>query len=384
MTDFARSFCRLRADRGNATIWVMFGAVATLAAWWCWAVLAQISLYEVSADARVELDGATYAVGCPFPGRIVAANLRVGQSVRRGDLLVEIDSTPEQLRLREQEVQIDGLDPQIAHLQSQIDAEDGAGNAEERGTHLSQGEAESRVREAEIQVRFAEQELARMRSLYAQQLVSTRDMEKAQSEAGRLRSAVTALEAAADQVPQAQKGRNRARDVRIARLQGEIATLAAQRQTLRAETTRLSYEIERRRIRAPIDGRVGETVNLRVGTVVSEGERLGSIVPSGRLLIVAQYPAPGAMGRIRAGQSATLRLAGFPWAEFGTVSATVTGVAQEVRDGRVRVELALTNHSSFRGTLEHGMPGTLEVAVERVSPFGLILRTAGQWLTQPL
>lgn len=215
-----------------------------------------------------------------------------------------------------------------------------------------------------------------MRTLYAQQLVSTRDMEKAQSEAGRLRSAVTALQAAADQVPQAQTARNRARDVRIGRLQGEIATLAAQRETLRAETTRLSYEIERRRIRAPIDGRVGEAVNLRVGTVVSQGDRLGSIVPAGRLLIVAQYPAPGAMGRIRAGQSATLRLAGFPWAEFGTVSATVAGVAQEVRDGRVRVELALTNHSSFRGTLEHGMPGTLEVAVEHVSPFGLILRTA--------
>jgi membrane fusion protein (multidrug efflux system) len=358
--------------------------MATLAAWWCWAVFAQISLYAVSTDARVELDGATYPLGTPFTGRIVTANLRVGQSVRRGDLLVEIDSTSEQLQLREQEVQIDGLDPQIARLQTQIVAEDSAGTAEERGTHLSRGEAESRVREADMPAHFAEQELARMRTLYAQQLVSTRDMEKAQSEAGRLRSAAAALQAAADQVPQAQTARNRARDVRIARLRGEIATLAAQRETLRAETTRLSYEIERRRIRAPIEGRVGEAVNLRVGTVVSEGDRLGTIVPAGRLLIVAQYPAQEAMGRIRAGQSATLRLAGFPWAEFGTVSATVAAVAQEDRDGRVRVELALTNHSSFRGTLEHGMPGIIEVAVERVSPFALTLRTAGQWLTQPL
>jgi multidrug resistance efflux pump len=34
--------------------------------------------------------------------------------VRRGDLLAEMDATPEQLQLREQEVKIDGLDPQIA------------------------------------------------------------------------------------------------------------------------------------------------------------------------------------------------------------------------------------------------------------------------------
>jgi len=118
--------------------------------------------------------------------------------------------------------------------------------------------------------------------------------------------------------------------------------------------------------------------------VVSEGDRLGSIVPAGHLLVVAQYPAQAAFGRIRAGQPATLRLDGFPWAEFGTLSATVAGVAQEVRGGKVRVELALADKSSFHGTLEHGMPGTLEVAVERVSPLGLILRTAGQWLTRPL
>jgi membrane fusion protein (multidrug efflux system) len=99
---------------------------------------------------------------------------------------------------------------------------------------------------------------------------------------------------------------------------------------------------------------------------------------------VAHYPAQAAFGRIRAGQRATLRLDGFPWAEFGTVSATVAEVGREVRDGKVRVELALLSRSSFRGSLEHGMPGTLEVAVERLSPLNLILRTAGQWLTRPL
>jgi membrane fusion protein (multidrug efflux system) len=193
-----------------------------------------------------------------------------------------------------------------------------------------------------------------------------------------------ALEAAAGHVPQEQAARNREREVRIARLQGEIAALESQRATQQADTERLSYEIDRRRIRAPADGRIGEAINLQVGAVVPEGARLASIVPAGRLLVVAHYPAQAAFGRIRPGQPATLRLSGFPWAEFGTVSANVTHVAQEVRDGKVRVELALSEGSSFRGTLAHGMPGTLEVAVERVSPLGLTLRAAGLWLTQPL
>jgi multidrug resistance efflux pump len=384
VSDFARTLSRLRADRGRAPIWMLGGAVVVLAAWLCWAAFARVSLYEVTSQARVEMDGATYSIDSPFLGRIDAAHLRAGQEVHRGDLLIEIDAMPEELQLHEEEVQAQGIEPQLARLRLQVEAEQSTRVEQEHGALLSGREAESRVREAEIPAHFAEQDLARIRKLYDERVVSTRDLEKAESEAARARVAVAALESAADRVPQEQSARNRERDVRIARLQGEIATLEAQRDTLQAETARLGYEIERRRIRAPVDGRIGEAAILRVGAVVSEGDRLGSIVPAGHLLVVAQYPAQAAFGRIRAGQPATLRLDGFPWAEFGTVSATVAGVAQEVRDGKVRVELTLADRSSFHGTLEHGMPGTLEVAVERVSPLGLTLRTAGQWLTRPL
>jgi membrane fusion protein (multidrug efflux system) len=97
-------------------------------------------------------------------------------------------------------------------------------------------------------------------------------------------------------------------------------------------------------------------------------------------VVVAQYPAGAAFGRIRAGQKARLRLQGFPWAEFGTASTTITRVAEEVRDGTVRVESRVDAGSRFRGKLEHGMPGTLEVTLESVSPLALALRNAGQWL----
>jgi membrane fusion protein (multidrug efflux system) len=255
---------------------------------------------------------------------------------------------------------------------------------EDHAARLKAQEAESRVREAQIPADYAAKNLVRIRALRAENYVSAHDLEKAESDASQLHAAASALEMAASRIPQDQAARNRERDVRIGRLQGEIATLEAQRNTLQAETARLNYEIERRRIRAPVDGLIGEAVNLRVGAVVADGDRLGSLVPAGRLLVVAHYPAQAAFGRIRAGQPATLRLDGFPWAEFGTVSATVAGVGQEVRDGKVRVELALRPRSSFRGSLEHGMPGTLEVAVERLSPLNLTLRTAGQWLTRPL
>jgi membrane fusion protein (multidrug efflux system) len=165
-------------------------------------------------------------------------------------------------------------------------------------------------------------------------------------------------------------------------LYSEISALEEQRNTVNAGLQGLRYEVERRQIRAPIDGRIGECMTLRPGSVVEEAESLASIVPSGQLRVVAQFPAEAALGRIRTGQSATLRLDGYPWAEFGSVSATVARVAQEIRDGKVRVELAINPSARFRGRLEHGMPGTIEVAVEYVTPLALVMRTTGQWMTR--
>lgn len=380
-TAFSLTFSRLLADRGRSTAWTLLCAMLVLGAWCWWATRAQVTLYEVSSAARVELDAATYPIQSPLLGRVVETRLRVGQTVRRGDVLVEIDAMPDRLQLRQEQVRAQGLAPELSRLRAQVTAEENA-RAEEQGTaRLSAEEAANRIREVETMAKAAEVEWTRMQALLRESLAPQRDLEKAAAEARRLRAAVATLESAARRVPQEQAARDRERDVRLERLYSEIAALEAQQSTLHAGMERLGYEIERRRVRAPVDGRVGESAILRAGAVVREGEKLASIMPAGRLLVAAQFPANAAFGRIRTGQPATLRLEGFPWAEFGSVAATVERVAQEVRDGNVRVELAIANNSSFRGKLEHGMPGTLEVVVERLTPLSLVLRTAGQWLT---
>src|ERR1700722_5272964 len=123
MSDFARSFHRLQAERINSTVWTLIAAIAVLAGWVCWAMFVRVSLYEVSSEARVELDGATYPVASPFLGRIVATNLRGGKQEQRGHLLGELDSMPQQLQLTEAQVQARGLEPQLSRLRSQIEAE---------------------------------------------------------------------------------------------------------------------------------------------------------------------------------------------------------------------------------------------------------------------
>jgi len=150
--------------------------------------------------------------------------------------------------------------------------------------------------------------------------------------------------------------------------------------TTQASIKRLEDEVDRRLIRAPINGRLGEVANVRVGSVVREGEKLAAVVPTGELRIVASFQPADALGRIQPGQPARLRLDGFPWTEYGSISATVTRVGSEVRDGRIRVELAVNPHSASRIPMQHGLPGTVQVQVERISPASLVLRVVGRGL----
>lgn len=380
-TAFVRTFAQVSDDQSRSTVWMLAVAMAVLAAWVCWAAWARVSLFEVSPEARVELDAAAYPVESPLEGRVVKSMLRVGPRVRSGDVLVEMDAVPNQLELQEERVREQGLRPELTRLQGQIAALEAAQLEDQQSARISAQEAENRVRESEIAAQASEQEYARSGKLYAEKLISDRDWEKATAETSRLQAVVATQRAAALRIPQDQIARDRERDVEVQHLRGNVAKLKAEGNADVAAVARLGYEVERRRVRAPIDGRIGEAAVLHVGAFLHQGEKLATIVPEGGLRVVAQYPAPAAFGRIRPGQTATLRLQGFPWAEFGTVSATVTSVAQEIRDGKVRVELAVDTNSNFRGQLQHGMPGELEITIERLSPLSLIARTAGQWLT---
>jgi len=381
-TAFARTFARLLSDRGGLTRSLLGVGLLVLGGWCFWSARARVTLYEVSSDARVELDAAAYPIQSPLLGRVVEAHLRVGQAVQRGDVLVEIDAAPERLLMRQENVHAQGLDLEIDRLRSQVAAEQSARAEEQRTAQLSLEEAGGRVREADAASKYADAELSRAQKMQQAGLVPPRDLERVDAEARRARATFENTETAARRLPQEQATRDRERDVRIQRLYSEIAALEQQRNTVNAGVQGLKYEVERRQIRAPIDGHIGECMILRPGSVVEEAENLASIVPSGQVRVVAQFPAEAALGRVQPGQAATLRLDGYPWAEFGSVSATVARVAQEIRDGKVRVELAINPSTSFRGRLEHGMPGTIEVAVERVTPLALVLRTTGQWMTR--
>lgn len=380
---FSRSMRSLKADsRSRRAIWLLLVAGAVLTCWVAWFLRARVSRYEVTDHARLEVDRAVSVLQAPIAGRIISSALVLDRHVAAGETLLEIEAGPQQLELREAEARLASLDPQLKSLNDEIAAQQRAQQAERGAGRAALEQARAQLREAEAQAHLADDEAARIARLNAEHLIAQRELVRAEAEQRTRRAAVEAMESAGLKLEREQQTNDHDRDARIEQLRSQITRLEADRNVAAKTIDRLAYEVRRRRVVAPVSGRLGEVAVLRTGGYVEEGDKVGAIVPDGRLRVVAEFEPPAALGRIRAGQRARLRLEGFPWMQFGAIPVTVSRVGSEVRNGRVRVELGVDPLTTSI-PLQHGLPGTVEVQVEDISPAVLVLRAAGQFVASP-
>ena len=379
---FSRTLRALDTEGGHAWLPTAI-AGCLLIAWAAWFLAARIVLYETSTSARLEVAAAVHPVDARLTGRIVRVNLPVGQAVRAGDVLVELEGDAERLAVSEAQTRRQSLAPEIEAVRREIAAEERAIADERRAAIVARDEQRALLREAEAALDLAVEESRRLGRLRAEGVIPEVDDVRARAEVLRRRAAAEAAAATVGRIAEDQKTRESDRLVRIQRLRGMLSRLEGEARTAGASVSRLEYEVERRVLRAPVDGRIAEAAELRVGGMIAEGDRLATIVPEGGLRVVAQFPPAAAIGRVRSGQPGRVRLSGFPWAQYGSIGAVVDRVADEVRDGLVRVELSVTTLPESL-PISHALPGSVEVEVERVRPAALVLRTLGGYLTRPV
>ena len=375
--NFGRVSQALRSDNGFKSIVALLGAIVLLGTWVSWALLAHVTRYEISDSARLEVNGSPSPVQANAAGRLVNYGLVLGKDVRVGDVLAELDSDDERLALSEQRTHLATIEPQLAALHAQLESEANGEFAERRVLTLSTVGTAAQFREADSQASLAAAEAARTARLHAEGIVSDAEFQRVQAAAESKRAAADSVNAAISKLAPELRVREQERAVREKQILGDIARLEADSAISAAAIHRLDHNIERRRILAPVSGRLAECATLHPGAHISEGQQLGVILPRGQLQVVAEFEPSAALGKVRAGQSATLRLQGFPWAQYGVVSAQVSRVAADIRDGKIRVELAVNASPHSRIPIQHGLPGSVEVAVENLSPVALVLRSVG-------
>ncbi len=379
-TPFKRTANGLSADQGRASAAFLAAGLLLLGAWLTWAVSAHITCYEVSESARLEVAGAASPLEAIVTGVVRTSHLNLGQIVTSGEILLELDDHDQVLALKQEQIRYSQLQPQLAALQNQIDSEDAGRHAEDRVLAFSKTGASELVHQAKVEAGLALQEQLRSEKLYDAGLTSQADLQKARAASESKATALSVLEQTELRLGPEMKVRAADRTAKQRQIMTDVTRLKADISSSHATIDRLRYEIEKRKLRAQVSGALTECAVLHPGTHISEGQQLGMILPAGNVQIVADFDPASAFGKVHAGQPATVRLNGFPWAQFGVINARVSRVAGELRNGKVHVELAPTRPANPRIPLQHGLPGTVEIATEQLSPAALLLRSAGRSL----
>ena len=228
-------------------------------------------------------------VAAPLSGRIASASVVIGQEVLANQVLIELDASAETLRLTEEETRLAGLPPRIASMRTELISLEQAKDEDLRATQAALDAAGARVREADATVKFARSNESRLKRQSVPGGVAEIDALRALSEADKLSASKDAMAADLKRLEQDRQMRAHEAQARIENLRRSVVALEGEMATARATIARIQQTIDRHVIRAPVTGRIGESLPLYAGAYVAEGQRLVSVVPPGELMIVGDF-----------------------------------------------------------------------------------------------
>lgn len=379
----ASFFNTLRSLERERTVgpWV-WSALLLVLGWASWVAFAQVDVYVSAQRARVEVSRSANRVSAQAEGRIAMLRCELGRVVTKGEVLAELDSGVERAQLEEAKIELAMLDKRLLALRAQITAEQERRSSRSRLDELATEQASLGVEQARVTVDH-HRELARIaRHLDEMQLSARVDALNADAElsGSQLKLSTAALEI--QRMHAAHIYEDKSVLARVAELTRALADLEAEREVKRAACSTLEAIVERRKLTAPANGRLGNIASLQIGDVVKAGDVIATVIPNDDVRVVAEFRPDEAVGRVLPGQTARVRLHGFAWTEFGMMHAKVRHIASEPREGTVRVELALDASALPRIPLQHGLPGSVDVEVDHATPWALLLRSVGGMLVR--
>jgi multidrug resistance efflux pump len=309
---------------------------------WTWAVLCCVvvglaAAIVTSFVGRVEVTSRGRGVLRPKAGvRIVSSQMtgtitrvevRSGERVRAGDVLLRIDSPTAQAQLLEADRQLEAVRTQFSATASQQDQHyaQQIDSLKARAARITDQIASLRASQAH-QERRLEADLQLVRKGLVSELA-----------AGETREALAQIQR---QVGGAQQSLDQTRQ--------ELASLEARRQdelwqrqqvVSAAQTRRdsLAVTLQQGAVVAPEDGIV-EALAARAGEAVQAGQVLGKIVPVDSPLQVVSFVAERDRAFAKPGDEARLELDQLPHAEYGTLRARIVRIGDDLASAPEVVE----------------------------------------------
>jgi len=342
---------------GRAIIWTImtFLAVALL-----WASVGRVDIVTV-ARGKVVPAGKSKIIQPLETGTIAAINVEEGQVVKKGDLLVQLESSVARAEVKRLAAlrdhaageieRVDRLllwvrkkEPRELHESAETDAllysqwreyQSRLEELEARREEISSRKktAESRLEKIEALLPIMEKRAANERSLLAKKVFAEQEyLETEQVRVGMVhdveieRRRVSEFELALHSVDveMAYARDEFLQELSARREKASQALISAEQELLKAKQRETSQSL-----RAPVDGVVHQLAVHTMGGVVTPAQTLMTIVPAGATLEVEAFVENKDVGFVSTGQQVALKFDAFPFTRYGTVQGEVIALSDD-------------------------------------------------------
>jgi HlyD family secretion protein len=340
------------------TMHVLLAALVSFIAWSALSELDEV----VVAQGRLVNPSPNVVVQPLETGVIKTLDVRVGQVVKKGDVLATLDSTNAQADETQLQMRLDSLETQLQGLNQELSGE----VAGEKSPASADSELQGRLmleRKANYQAQQSKmaENAAKLRANLAtnrsdQQLISSRLRSLKEIEAMQEKMVAQKYGAPLQLLEAQARSKEVERELQLARsreqeIVREMAAFSSEktafekgwRQKLMEETLSVSRERDGMReqlqkadrrsklvtLTAPVDGVVLEIAKLSPGSIVREAETFFTLVPLNAPLEAEVHIDSLDVGYIKLGGATHIKVDAFPFQRHGTLDATVRTVSED-------------------------------------------------------
>lgn len=421
MSDFVRTAREMRGRQGVAGGLLLVAVVLLLGVLITWAAVTEID--DVTrADARVVPSQLVQVVQAAETGTITEINIRAGDTVEAGDVLMRFD--PALLRAERDAAvsEATALRLKRARLAAQISGEAffapeaspalaGLVSAEQElyNAMAAQLDADLRVLNARREISLAEIEAARISQKVSRETIALLEEEMAviqplverriesplalidlrrelSAHSGQLSDAgnrILISEAALTEIESQIIALQREFGARANR---ELTETQARLATLETTIPALETRLKRAEIRAPARGVVNQVLFSTLGGVAQQGQTVVEIVPIGESVTLEAFVAPADIAFIRPDQDVKVRITAYDASRYGSLDGRVTRIGADTvlaPDGETSVYMV---EIQLDGTLKDADGEDLDIIPGMVAQVDMLSepKTVLEYLSKPV
>jgi len=344
---------------------LLWGVLAFVVAFFVWAAFANIGETTVG-DGKVIPSSQVQVVQNLEGGIVAEIKVKVGDIVRKNQVLILIDDTRYASSFQENKAKNDALSAKIARLTAEVSGrpfelparfrQDTPDLAERELTLYRSRQAEyaantavftqqidqrnqelrekrGRLTQINTSLEFLDKELSMSRPLVKQGAMSEVELLRLERQANDLKGELDSTRISIPRLESAVSEARQKLESYVAKFradaQGDLNQVRAEQEGTAATSVALKDRVERAVVRSPVNGTVKSVKVTTIGGVVQPGSELMEIVPLEDNLLVEARVRPRDIAFLRPGQDALVKITAYDFSIYGGFPAKLEHISAD-------------------------------------------------------